>query len=255
MTEKKTFLTMNKFPTSLEEAANQAKEATLAAIADGYNRIQVELLIPEIALQAQTLALEFTTIFAEYGSGLKVMFPDTGAAALAKRDWGEIPFQVTDLGSRFTPVETQVTEQDEIFLIVCPAAVEVERVEKLCNVAEDRPVVLLIPQLEDVSIVGIGYAARQLRERFLNHLYSCYYLRPLEDAAILRSHPSQWQIWLEKEEEYQLAMELNNKPMGEDLDRLLLRLTTSQDENGNVSPRKKPNILSNLQKFLKALSQ
>ena len=38
--------------------------------------------------------------------------------------------------------------------------------EALCNEAADRPVVLLNPQLEDVAVVGIGYAARQLRERF-----------------------------------------------------------------------------------------
>jgi hypothetical protein len=247
---------MNKFPISLEEAVSQAKEATLAALADGYNRVQVELVIPEITLQAQALALEFTTIFAEYGSGLKVMFPDSGAAALAKRDWGEVPFHVTDLGSRFTAVETQVSEQDQIFIVVAPAAIEVEKVEKLCNVAEDRPVVLLIPQLEDITFVGIGYTARQLRERFIKSLYSCYYLRPLEKAAILRCHPSQWQIWLEQEEEYQLAIELANQPIGEDLERLLMKLTNPNPENKDeVASRQKPSFLGNLQKFIRTLSQ
>ena len=247
---------MNTFPKSLEKAVNQAKEATLAALADGYNRVQVELVIAEIALQAQALALEFTTIFTEYGSGLKVIFPDTGAAALARRDWGEVAFRVTDLGSRYTPIETKIAPEDEIFLLVCPSSVEVERVEKLCNAAGDRPVVLLIPQLEDVSIVGIGYAARQLRERFISTLYSAYYFQALEGAALLRCHPSLWQIWLEKEEGYELATEQAQKPVGDDLERLLLKLTSdSQEEDDTIARPKKSGVLSNLQKFIKALNQ
>ena len=247
---------MNTFPNNLKEAVAQAKEATRLAIADGYKRLQIELVIPEIALKAQALALEFAQEFEEYGSGVKVMFPDTGAAMLAKRDWGTKPFQVTDMGSRFTAVETQIAETDEIFIVPCPSAVEVERVEKLCNLAGDRPVILLIPQLEDVSIVGIGLAARKLRDRFISTLYSCYYLRPLEEASILRCHPSSWQIWLETESEYELATEVSNKPMGEELDRLLFKLTSPQEgAESTPSQRKKPGIFSNLQKFLRALSQ
>jgi hypothetical protein len=246
---------MNTFPKSLEEAVAQAQEATKAAIADGYTRVQIDLIIPEIALKAQVLAREFASIFSEYGSGLKVIFADTGAAALARRDWGEIPFQVTDLGGRFTSVETLITSEDQIFLIVSPSAVEVNQVEKLCNLAGDRPVVLLIPQLEDVSVVGIGYAARQMRERFITTLYSCYYLRPLEGAAVFRCHPSAWQVWLEKEEDYEFATEVSSKPIGEDLDRLLLKLTQGTQDDSNTPRQNKRGFLSNLQRFLKALSQ
>jgi Domain of unknown function (DUF1995) len=246
---------MNTFPQNLPEAVAQAKEATQKAIADGHTRIQIELVIPEIALQAQFLALEFANLFVEQGLSVKVMFPDTGAAMLAKRDWGEIPFQVTDLGSRFTPVDTQVAETDEIFIVACPSSVEVDRVEKLCQLTGDRPVLLLIPQLEDVAVVGIGLAARQLRERFISTLYTCYYIRPLENASILRCYPSPWQIWLEKEEQYELAMELSNKLVGEELDRILLKLTTPEEGDTVNTQRKKPGIFSELQKFLKALSQ
>ena len=248
---------MNKFPETLQEAVAQAKIATKDAIADGYSKIQVELVIPEIPLQAQALAKEFAELFEEYGSGVKVMFPDTGAAMLAKRDWGDIPFQITDMGSRFTPVETQVKDNDEVFILACPSSVEVERVEKLCNLAGDRPVILLIPQLEDVAVVGIGLAARKLRDRFIKNIYSCYYLRPLESGAILRCHPSPWQIWLEQESGYELATELATKPMGEELERLMFSLTNpeSAENNSGATPKKKTNFLGNLQQFLKALSQ
>jgi hypothetical protein len=246
---------MNTFPQSLEEAVTQAKEATLAAISDGYRRVQVELVIPEIALQAQSLAWEFALLFEEYGSGVKVMFPDTGAAMLAKRDWGETTFRVTDMGSRFTSVETQIKSEDEIFILAAPSSVEVDRVEQICNLAGDRPVILLIPQLEDVAVVGIGYTARQLRDRFISTLYSCYYVRSLDNAAILRAHPGIWQIWLVKDTEYELATELSSKPVGEDLERLLLQLTNPNSEDNGDRNIKKASFLGNLQKFLRALSQ
>lgn len=250
---------MSQFPQSIEEAIAQAKTATTAALNDGYQRVQIELVIPEIALEAQNLTKQFTPLFESYGAGLKVLFPDTGAAALARRDWGEIPFKITDIGTSRSPVERKINDDDQIFLVVSPSSVEVNQVEKLCNLAGDRPVVLLIPQLEDVSIVGIGYAARQLRERFISTLYSCYYFRPLDGAAVLRCHPSLWQVWREKaENEYELIAEDTQKPMGEALETILTKATQPNSDNdgsNNVPQTKKSGLFGNLQKFLRALSQ
>ena len=243
---------MSKVPSTLEEAIAQAKEATQTALNDGYTRLQVELVVPEIALQAQAIALDFTSLFEDYGSGLRVIFPDTGAAALARRDWGETWFKMSDLGNNRTPVERKISEEDKAFLLICPSAVEVEQVEKLCTVAQDRPVVLLIPQLENVSIVGIGYAARQLRERFLSILTSCYYYKPLDGAAVLRFYPSPWQVWLDKEGTYELIAEEPQKPMGDTLDRLLAGANGTIEQGGQAP---KPGLLASLQQFLKALSQ
>ncbi|MGH2414942.1 MAG: DUF1995 family protein [Microcystaceae cyanobacterium] len=246
---------MTTFPNSLEDAIAQAKEATQAALNDGYRRVQIELLIPEIALQAQSLALEFISLLEEYGSGLKVFFPDTGAAALARRDWGETAFNITDLGSRFTPIDAKVAPEDRAFLLVAPSSVEVNAVEKLCNLAGDRPVVILIPQLEDVAIVGIGYAARQLRERFLSTLESCYYFRPLEGAAVLRAYPSLWQVWLEKKDNYELIAEESQKPMGDALEFLLAQASGNNEEDSQTPKPKKSGLLANMQKMFRALSQ
>ncbi|RMF27221.1 MAG: DUF1995 family protein [Cyanobacteria bacterium J083] len=244
---------MVNIPQNLDDVANQAKIAAKSALDDGYRRVQVELLIPEIALEAQGLALEFASILSEYGSGLKILFTDTGAASLAKRDWGETVFSVTDLGSRRTPVERKISDADEAFIVVCPSAVEVAQVEKLCNLAGDRPVLLLTPQLEDVAVVGIGYAARQLRERFISTLYSAYYYKSVDGAMVLRSHPGLWQVFLQKDTEYELIAELENKPVGEDLERLI-RQAINQGDSSAIKAKQK-GIFASLQQFLKALSQ
>lgn len=247
---------MLKVPNSLEETITQAKEATKQALEDGLGRIQIEIVIPEIPLEAQALALEFASLFESYQSGLKIIFPDTGAAALARRDWGETWFKVTDLGSRFTGVETKISPEDQIFLVVCPSSTEVQAIEKLCNLAENRPVILLIPQLEDISIVGIGFAARQLRERFLNSLNTAYYIRPLEGVVVLRSYPSLWQVWLEKDGEYELIAEESQKPAGEALE-IIINRAIGKDTNPTAEkPKlKKTGILGNMQRIFNALNQ
>ncbi|NJK99093.1 MAG: DUF1995 family protein [Spirulinaceae cyanobacterium RM2_2_10] len=250
---------MSEIPDSLEAAIAQAKTATLNALEAGCPRLQVELVLPEIALEAQRLAREFADLFADYGSGLRLIFPDTGAAALARRDWGEVPFQVGDLGSRLTPIESKLSDDDQLLLLVSPSAIEVERVEKLCKLAGDRPVILLTPQLESVATVGIGYAARQLRDRFLSTLETAYYLRPFEGGALTRRFPQPWQVWLETEDEgYQLLAEEATKPVGDRLERLLTGATETaaadSESDGKAKP-KKPGFLASMQQFLRALSQ
>ncbi|MBE9039973.1 DUF1995 family protein [Oscillatoriales cyanobacterium LEGE 11467] len=251
---------MVELPQDLDEAIAQARVATKAAIEDGHRRLLVELVFPE--LKAQPITEKFLPAFEEWGTTLKVFFPDTGAAALARRDWGEVPFKIADLGSRNLPIETQLDPEDECFLIIEPSPVEVSKVEKLCQAAGDRPVVMLLPRLEDVSIVGIGYAARQLRERFLSTLESCYYIRPLQDASVFRCYPSPWQVWIDTEDgTNRVVSETTAKPMGEALEQILMRATgesTPGDdplESSSGSPRKGKGLLSGLKGFLKALNQ
>lgn len=244
---------MTVIPKTLEEAITQAKLATKSALENGCTRLQIEFIIPEIALQAQYLAAEFSSIFSEYQSGLKMFFPDTGAAALARKEWGDTEFQISDLGSSRLPIETKVSETDQAFLVICPSSIEVAQVENLCNLAGDRPVLLIIPQLEDLSIVGIGYAARQLRERFLSTLESSYYFRPLEEAIVLRSYPGLWQVWRELESgDHELITEQQQKPVGEALERILMGETES--ESKNTSPPSQ-GFFSSLKNFLRALNR
>ncbi|MGY6530779.1 MAG: DUF1995 family protein [Cyanobacterium sp.] len=243
---------MTQIPQSLESAIAQAHTATLTALENGFNRLQVELIIPEIALKSQELAFAFAQLFSEYGAGLKVFFPDTGAAALAKREWGETTFVVSDLGSSRNPVENKVSDTDEFYLVISPSAVEVAQVEKLCNLAGDRPVILIIPQLEDVSIVGIGYAARQLRERFLSTLESSYYYRPLDEAVVIRTFPGLWQVWRELEgNKFELITEVPQKPLGEVLDRILMG---NQEEEETSVKSASLGLFATMKNFLKALN-
>jgi hypothetical protein len=242
---------MSQLPTTLEESIPLAQAATIAAIADGYKRITVEIVIPE--LKSMGLARQFIEPFTDRGNTLKVLFTDTGAAALAKRDWQDINFKIDDLGNSRSPIVDKIQAEDQLYIAIDPSAVEVAQVEKLCNAAGDRPVILFLPKLEDAAIVGIGYAARQLRDRFLTTLTCAYYIKPLETSAIYRCYPGQWQVWQERDNEYALLAECPQKPVGDELDAIL---TPSTATPGNpTAPTKSAGIFASLGRFLRTLSR
>ncbi|MGI0492741.1 DUF1995 family protein [Alkalinema pantanalense CENA528] len=241
---------MTALPNTLEDAIVQAQDATKAAITAGYTRLSVEFLFPE--LKVMPIAQTFVEAFSEFGEGIKVFFTDAGTAAWAKRNWGDVPYQFRSIdvaGSRqTTTVQEQVASEDKLYLVVSPTSVEVNPLEEICNAAPGVPVILLNPRLEDISIVGIGYAGRMLRERFLNTIEPCYYLRPLDDqTALTRFYPTPWQVWLEQEGTWQAIAEEREKPDSEQLEAIL--------NSATGSTRKKMGWAAELQQFLKALGR
>ncbi len=234
-------------PEDITQAVEQAQVAAQAAIESGLRRIQVEIQIPE--LKIQPVAEQFIQAFAHHGQHLRIYFPDAGAAALARRDWGEVPFTIRGIQD----LSAEIQPEDELLIFVEPSAVEVLDVEKLCQQAGDRPVILLNPCLEDVAVVGIGYAARQLRDRFLSTVQSVYFVKPLESAAIFRVFPNLWEVWSQGLDGiYQKAVEFPTKPTQEMLEQTFN--PTAADET-QARPLQKTNVLGGLQRFLRALSQ
>ena len=240
-------------PKTIPEATEQAKSAVQAALAAGQTLVQVEMAIPE--LKHQPIAEQFLPLFES--QQFKVLFSDARAAALARRDWDNPDFVIRGLGELAEPVEAD----DDLYLVVNPSSIEVKEVESLCNQVTDQPVILLNPSLEDVAIIGIGYAGRQLRERFLSKIQTCYYLRPLEGAAIYRAYPGPWQIWRETSpNEYDWVSDLPNRPSSEEIDRILYGdASTGQSDKTSASTAspagKKRGLFSELQQFIRALTQ
>ena len=233
------------FPESLEASISQAVEATKAAITAHETRLQIEIAIPE--LKPLPVAQQYLSQLPELGEKVKVFFSDTGAAALARRDWPEISYELRGIEELLDPVQPE----DEVFIFIAPTPVEVGKVEKICDQAGDRLCILLNPKLEDVSIVGIGTAGRNLRERFLKKIEFCYYFFPLERGAMIRAYPSDWQVWWAEEgadSDYQLLASEESRPSGERLGQILAPMMATNQV-------RKPSLFSNMQQFWKALTQ
>ncbi|WP_299413641.1 DUF1995 family protein [Acaryochloris sp. IP29b_bin.148] len=234
------------FPDSLETSISQAVEATKAAIADHKTLLQVDIAIPE--LKPLPVAQQYLSQLPNLGENVKVFFSDTGAAALARHQWQEIAYELRGIEELIDPVQPE----NDAFVFIAPTPVEVGKVEQICNQAGDRVCILLNPKLEDVSIVGIGMAGRTLRERFLNNIEPCYSFLPLERGAVIRSYPSEWQIWWAEGEddgsEHQILASEASRPSGERIGQILAPLMATENA-------RKPGLFDNMQQFWKALTQ
>ena len=243
---------MTGVPRSIEAAVDQAKEATRAAIQAGLPRIVVDLNIPE--LKVMPVAEQFYPVLSKLELPFKMYFPDAGAAALARRDWEDPEFSIRGINE----IKGRLETDDEACLIIEPSAVEVNDVEALCNEAAGKYVVMLNPKLEDIAVVGIGYAARQLRDRFLSTLETAYYLQPLQGATLLRIYPGPWQVWGETaEDDYELLGEFPTKPSEEAIANLFADESEDSNDNSAASPQrpKKGGLFAELSQFIRALTQ
>jgi hypothetical protein len=246
---------MTDIPTTLEEAIAQSRSATQAAIQNGVPRMMVEFVYPE--LKVMPVAEQFYPALQDMGLTFKMYFPDAGAAALARRNWGDIDFVARGIGE----LQGEMEPDDNAYIFVEPSSVEVTQVEEMCNEAGDKFIIMLNPRLEDVATIGIGYAGRQLRERFLSTLESVYYLRPMQGAVLFRCYPDPWQVWQETSDgEYTLLAEFPQRPSGEAIDRVLMGESSTdnhtQSEDGKTPVKaKRGGFLSELQSFIRALTQ
>jgi hypothetical protein len=226
-------------PNNLEDATEQAIAATHRAISDGGNRVIADLRFPE--LKASPIAYKFAASFNQhYGKEWQAIFSDAGAAALAKREWNDLEVSVRGVNEG----RRAIREEDKAFLLIEPTSVEVEMVEKLAQLAGDRPFVILNPRLEN-SEVGLGLSARQMRDRFLSTFETAYYIKPLELGALWRCYPQTWQVWQQTEEGMRAMAEVSQRPSSDDIDRLFKQKTGQQSGS----------FLGRLQQFFNALAR
>ena len=226
-------------PDNLEDAVEQAIAASHQAIADGGNRVIADLRFPE--LKVLPIAYEFAASFNRiYGKEWQAIFSDAGAAALAKREWADLEVSVRGVNEG----RRAIREEDKAFLLIEPTSVEVEMVEKLVQLAGDRPFVMLNPRLEN-SEVGLGLAARQMRDRFLSTFETAYYIKPLELGALWRCYPQTWQVWQETESGMEPMAEVAQRPSSDDIERLFKQKTGKQSGS----------FLDSLQQFFNALAR
>ncbi len=226
-------------PNNLEDANEQAIAATHQAIADGAPRVIADLRFPE--LKVMPIAYEFAASFNQhYGKEWQAIFSDAGAAALAKREWADLDVSVRGVNEG----RRAIREEDKAFLLIEPTSIEVELVEKLAQLAGDRPFVILNPRLEN-SEVGLGLASRQMRDRFLSTFETAYYIKPLELGALWRCYPQTWQVWQQTEEGMKPLAEVSQRPSSDDIDRLFQQKTGKQSGS----------FLERLQQFFNALAR
>ncbi len=200
-------------PADLHTAEAEALGALQAALAGGSKgRWTVEFRFEGLRLLPVALRL-LEGLIAERPE-VRLLFPDAGATALARRN---APAQAERIGSFSDQRRLQQEKPSQgLLLLVGASQPEYELVEAVCGSHGDT-VVLLNPSLEDAAI-GIGSVARQRRKGFLAGWQAAYALLPKSDRALRCAYPGEWELYRLDPDGFRLASRFEQKPDAEQQD-------------------------------------
>ena len=206
-------------PADLHAAEQQLRQALRSALAaDPNGRWTVELRFE--GLRLLPVALRLAEDLRAEQPALRLLFPDAGAAALARRDAPQLAEVLGSYGDeRRRQAKGEEAASADLLILVAPAQTEYEEVEALCE-QQRGPVVLLNPSLEDAA-VGIGSVARQRRRGFLSLWQSAYALVPLAGSALRRAHPGEWELYRLDPDGFRPVATFERRPDAEEQDRAL----------------------------------
>ncbi|MGB5135556.1 MAG: DUF1995 family protein [Prochlorococcaceae cyanobacterium] len=210
-------------PADLREAENQALTALLEALPSAARgRWSVDWRFEGLRLLPVVLRLSRSLLDA--GQSPRIVFPDAGACALARRDAPDLAERIADFRSqqrRSAEAGSSDTGADggddapspELLLAVAPALPDYEDFEQLCA-AHIGPVAMVNGRLEDAA-VGIGSVARERRRGFVAEWQAAYFLQPLEGSALRRAYPGDWELYRQDADGFRLVARFDQKPDAE----------------------------------------
>ena len=205
-------------PSDLRQAEAQLREALKGTLnGKGDGRWMIELRFE--GLKLLPLALRLAEALEGEGIPLRLLFPDAGATALARRDQPGLAPRIFSLGDHRRLQEQEAPTPPEnsghpLLLMVGPGPSDYELVEGICT-GHPGPVVLLNPTLEDAA-VGIGSVARSRRKGFLAQWQTAYALQPFADGALRRAYPGDWELYRLDPDGFRLAGTFLQKPSSEE---------------------------------------
>lgn len=149
--------------------------------------------------------------------------------------------------------------------MICPSAVDVEAMEQIIDRVSPflsnsaRPVILVNANLVDMGATGLGFNARQLRQRLLNTFETVYFLRVYIPGVLVRQYPFEWSVWLDtassgedssaERDTYRLLESFETKPSEETIQSVFQKYAE------RTSAETRPNWFQSFVRFLKWYSK
>ncbi|MFM7312561.1 MAG: DUF1995 family protein [Cyanobium sp.] len=199
-------------PADLRTAELEALAAVQAALAAGQRGLwTVEFRFE--GLRIMPVALRLLAGLTPAHPGIRLLFPDAGATALARRDAPDQAAQLTSLGDLMR-LQQADGGSEGVLILVAPTPADYAEVEQVC--ALHRGVVVVVNgRLEDAA-VGIGTVARERRKGFLSGWQSAYALIPTGDGALRRAYPDAWQLYRRDPDGYRHVSSFEQRPDAEE---------------------------------------
>ena len=200
-------------PVDLLSAESDLLVAVQAALASGDgSRWGATLRFENLRLLP--VALRLAEALAAAHTDLRVLWPDAGAAALARRDAPEMAAAIADFNQW-----NAKADPDALLLVVGPQPSDYDAFMALCE-NHRGAIVMLNGRLEDAA-VGIGSVARERRKGFVASWQQAYWLQPLEGGALMRSFPDDWALFRQDPDGYRWLSSSVKRPDPETLAALL----------------------------------
>ena len=194
-------------PADLLAAEEQMLQACLAAIGSGDGRLWSASLRFE-NLRLLPVAIRLARGLIAKGQQVVMVWPDAGAAALARRDADDLKERIQDFNQ--LKRSSGSAPDERLLLAINPTPADYEDFEALCA-SHAGPVLMLNGRLEDAA-VGIGSVARERRKGFVALWRQAYWLQPLEGGALLRCFPDDWRLYRQDPDGYRQLEVLPERP-------------------------------------------
>lgn len=200
-------------PADLRRAEAEAVEAIAAALASQAKGFWTAEFRFE-GLRILPVSLRLLAALLPAHAEARLVFPDAGAAALAKRDAAEQAGSITEL-SGIKRLQQADGGSDGLLVLVAPTPADYEDVEAVC--AQHRGVLQFPVQQNNTAAVGIGTVARERRKGFLATWQSAYALIPTGEGALRRAYPLDWQLYRRDPDGYRFVKDFELKPDAEQM--------------------------------------
>ena len=205
-------------PPDLQAAETEALAALRSALAvSARGRWTLELRFE--GLRLLPVVLRLAGELQASGMAIQLLFPDAGAAALARRDGPDLADRIATFADHQRSQAVTLSGDDSpanLLILVGASQAEYASVESVCQAHPGRAV-LVNPALEDAA-VGIGSVGRERRRGFLAGWEAAYALIPLTGSALRRAHPHDWELYRLDPDGYRLAASFDHRPDGEERD-------------------------------------
>jgi len=230
-------------PSTMESSVVQALVASLSVMKRGCGRFRIDVDTTAGDETYTTLknSIPFTRVYARALSvngfdRVRIVLGDAGAAALAVRDWaGGDGHRVSSFERSGLP---QIDEDDDVAIIVAPAASEIETLRKLCERCAEIgvPVILINPSVKSPggeNLGSLGLFSLQLSD-FLSSFEYAYYLRTLPWGLILRTAPGPYEVYQNgmRPGVFDLISSAGSLPVGEVLEDIYLEANPGDAKDG-----------------------
>ena len=164
-------------------------------------------------LRILPVALRLSRALLEVDPSLSILWPDAGAAALARRDASDLADRILDFRQWMQRCGDQPS--DGLLLAVMPQPADYEEFEQVCT-RHGGVTLMLNGRLEDAA-VGIGSVARERRRGFVSSWRQAFWLEPIDGGALMRCYPDDWRLYRLDDDGYRQVAVFDQRPGAEEI--------------------------------------